>query len=222
METNVSITQTTICQCPNDRHTERRQAARPRTFCCHAMSACKWTGSSGGTTSNYSMDKRHTSHTQMQGNRQGHDIFSSPALQSHDVRLNKPHRSTSLLSCSCDRSRKLKQSGLSSLQIYVLVLLAFLGATSTPCIGAAVYPATFNIALNKPVYVTPANSTCGSNVKENYCQSNTDPNYVQTCEEGLCDLRCPSERGALPHYEDVFSTRVAGTRTGCPYSSTTM
>ena len=212
MEFDRAVEQTTACQCLNDSANVRSSAmssVHNTTYKCERRS--------GPGKINYGIMHQSASRVislQMRNSK----LFHGYSTKDSTGKNRTSHFPKYLHNCN-----SVSEHRLSWLQVQAVIVLVTLFLLCRPCLCST--PATFNVALNKPVYATPSNATCGystSTQQEAFCMSNTDPNYVEICEKSVCNLQCPSERGSLPHYENVFSTRVSGsTWSGCPYKNST-
>ena len=71
------------------------------------------------------------------------------------------------------------------------------------------FPPLYNIAQNRPVSTSPADSTCGLPTRNAYCRSSVFNISVQQCVQDFCVQTCP-DRTTLPNFNDVLISTSDG------------
>jgi hypothetical protein len=72
------------------------------------------------------------------------------------------------------------------------------------------FPATFNVAEDRPIASSPSSSTCGIQTVDGYCDSSTLPSSIASCQLDTCSQSCPY-RSATPSYINLLSASSSTT-----------
>ena len=82
---------------------------------------------------------------------------------------------------------------------HVLMMLILLTMFTPSAVGQNLrpFPPLFNVARQKTVFTEPAQSTCGTPVRNAYCRSSSFVDSIRNCRQDFCVHDCPG-RTSLP------------------------